>query len=119
MFDPDKILKIVETIRLKTEFQTEAGTRTAINRSYFSSMLKAKLRLEELGNTLPGDDEIHKTLIEQIKSKNSKMGDKLFALYELRIKADYDTNEEMESAAITSAYGIAKNFNGKINSLTN
>jgi len=59
MFDPKSLLEFVEKIRNKSELQNDAGIRTAINRSYFSSMLKAKSRLETLGETLSGDDEIH------------------------------------------------------------
>lgn len=114
MFDPDTLLEIVEKIRLKSELQTEAGVRTALNRSYFSSMLKAKLRLTELGVTLSNNDEIHKEVIEKIKEKNSGMADKLNTLYDMRINADYNLEETIDDSRITSYYGIAKSFNSKV-----
>ena len=119
MFDPKDLLDFVEKIRAKSELQNEAGVRTAINRSYYSSMLKAKLRLEDKGETFLENEEIHKNVIEKVKEKNTSMGDKLNNLYELRIQADFDLNFNAERGLITNAYGMAKSFNGKVNSRIN
>ncbi len=119
MFDPKELLGFVEKIRRKSELQNEAGIRTAINRSYYSSLLKAKLRLEEKGENFSKNDEIHKDIIEKIKNKDSSMGDKLNDLHELRVQADFDLNFKPDKDFISHAYGIAKSFNGKINSRIN
>lgn len=119
MFDPKDLLDFVEKIRGKSELQNEAGVRTAINRSYYSSLLKAKLRLEDKGEEFLENDEIHKSIIEKIKEKDSIMGDKLNNLHELRIQADFDLNFHAERGLISNAYGIAKSFNGKVNSRIN
>ena len=119
MFDPEEYLEFVEKIRRKTELQTQSGIRTALNRSYFSSMLKAKLRLEELGVILSTDDEIHQEILEKIKDQNSMMADKLNTLYDMRIKADYNLKETMDNSLISSVYGLAKTFNNKVKSKIN
>lgn len=119
MFDPKDLLNFVEKIRGKSELQDEAGIRTAINRSYFSSMLKAKLHLENKGEIFLEDEEIHKNVIEKIKEKDNFMGDKLNNLHDLRMQADFDLNFRAEKGLIANAYGIAKSFNNKINSRIN
>jgi len=119
MFEPKKFLEFVEKIRSKPELQSESGVRTAINRSYFSSMLTAKLRLEELEETLSENDEIHQEIIEKVKQKNSKMGDKLNSLHELRLLADFDLDFDADKSFIVNSHGMAKSFNGKVNSRLN
>lgn len=114
MFNPNELLKFVKTIRRKQELQTDAGIRTAINRSYYSSMLTAKSRLEKQGEKFSETDEIHKHIIEKIKAKNIHMGDKLNSLYKLRLQADLDLEFDADKAYIAHAYGIAISFNSKI-----
>jgi len=119
MFDPKKFLEFVEKIRSRSELQNESGIRTAINRSYYSSMLKAKLRLEELGETISENDEIHQKVIEKVKQKNTKLGDRLNSLHELRLLADFDLHFEADKGFIANSYGMAKSFNDKVNSRLN
>lgn len=111
MFDPEKLLNFVELIRRKSELQTEAGVRTALNRSYFSVMLKAKTRLESSGTIFSDNEEIHQEVVEKIKEKNSKLGDKLNNLLEYRIKADFDLEFNANKDLITPIFGLAKSFN--------
>lgn len=116
MFEPKELLNFVKKIREKKELQTEAGVRTAINRCYYSSMLKAKLHLESKGIKISEDEEIHKNIIARVKNKDSSMGDKLNHLYELRMQADFDLEFKAEKEFIASTYGIAKSFNNKVHS---
>jgi len=115
MFDPNDLLEFVKKIRNKSELQNEAGVRTAINRSYFSSMLNAKSRLQDLGETLSENDDIHQEVIEKVKAKNTGMADKLNSLHELRMQADFDLNFVADKGFIAISYGIADSFNGKVN----
>jgi len=119
MFDPDDLLEFVKKIRSKSELQNEAGVRTAINRSYFSSLLRAKSRLEHLGETISSNDKIHQKVIEMVKDKDTKLGDKLNNLHELRLKADFDLEFNAEPGFIVNSYGIAKSFNDKLHARIN
>ncbi|BDQ31146.1 hypothetical protein NZNM25_01500 [Nitrosopumilus zosterae] len=116
MFSPDEFLTFVKTIRRKNELQTEAGVRTALNRCYFSSLVKAKNHLESKGNNFSNNEEMHKEIIEKVKEANETMGDKLNTLLEMRNKADYDMEFNGDSGLISPIYGMSKSFNDKVSS---
>ena len=114
MFKPKDLLDFAGKIRTTLELQNEAGVRTTINRSYYSSLLEAKLHLENEGENFTQDEEIHKNIIEKVKEKNAMMGDKLNNLHDLRTQADFDFEFNANKSFISVAHGMAKSFNDKV-----
>lgn len=117
MFNPEDYLRFVKIIREESKLQTAAGIRTALNRTYFSALVNAKERLEKLGMTFPATDEMHQAIIEEVKGRDSTLGDKLNKLYDLRLDADYNLELETKVGLISPAYGMASRFNAKARSV--
>lgn len=100
-FDSEKFLEIAKNILEDRKYQHEGGFRTSISRAYYSAFLFAKKKLEETGSSfnyscrMCGSTQIHKQVIDELKEKNSFVGDQLDNLKEYRVMADYETYEEI------------------------
>ena len=116
-FKPEKLLDVVSGICRNDKLHSQEYLRTALNRSYFSALLAAKIRLEELGEALKDSDEIHRQIIQKIKEKNSIMGDKLQELYNERLGADLDVNYNADLDIVKNTLFLSKKFNNQIKKL--
>jgi len=111
MFDPARFIEFAETIYRQKKLHTEAGVRTALNRAYVAVLSNAKTKLEGLGKTFPQKEDFYDEILEEIKKKDSKLGDKLEELYGYRFDSDFKFDYEPDKELIPFVVAIAKSFN--------
>ena len=116
MFEPKKFVELARKILSQRNLDKDARIRSSISRSYYGPFLYSKNILEEKFDvTFLDMDQIHKDVIENLKSKKTKLGYKLETLNEFREDADLKTETEQEISDATHCLGIAKNLMDDLN----
>lgn len=115
MFDPGDNLKVAMAIYEDKSMSNEAGTRAAVSRCYYSSLLTTK-RLLRLDVPDADSDDLHMVAIDRVRKVDRTLGDLLKFLYMHRLKADIADDVPWERNIIAEVHGAAKAFNSKIKS---
>lgn len=117
MFDSNSFYDFANLLARKTS-PKEYETRTAINRFYQSMLILAKEKLEQrLGKTYTITNNIHREIIEELKSQNSKLGDELGALRDYQLDSDYEFDSTVEHTTALHCSGISKHLKKRLGSL--
>jgi hypothetical protein len=88
-FDPEGFLELANQLLSDKKYDSECKIRTAIGRAYYAAFLNAQNKLESMGESFTDEHRIHFDVITKLKERDAGLGDKLDALFEHRVKADY------------------------------
>lgn len=117
MFDPSKFLEFArKLLKEGDKFDEGAKDRTIINRSYFSSLLLTKIKLNTPVDPFPTDDKIHQVVVDRLRDKDKNLGNLLFTLHENRLKADLDL-DYAASREVNDSIGLAGYLEDQIKNL--
>lgn len=110
MFKPEQFIDFAETIYKEKKLQSEAAIRTAISRPYYAVLINAKTKLEEKKKTL-SQNELHKSIVEELQNYDRKLADKLEELNQYKTDADLNLVFNVDKELIPFVTSIAKSFN--------
>ena len=101
-YEPQNFLEFADQLLSDKRYEEQGRLRTAIGRAYYAAFLSTKKKLEEIGFSFRDVERIHREVIEALMNLDYSMGDRLEALRNYRVDADY----KME-ASITPLLGIS------------
>lgn len=110
MFDPQKFIDFSDELYRNTRRQTDAGIRTAISRAYIAALSQAKWKLEERSILLQ-TEQLHKSVLEELKKFDNKLADKLDVLNDYNVDADFNLSYVPDKELIPFVTSIARSFN--------
>ncbi len=117
VFDPQEFFEIANQLYLDKHYQNEPSLRTVISRAYYACFLASQKRLQELGASFPDVNRIHRDVIENVKGKNSRMGNHLETLRTKRVDADYKLNANITRGECGNLLKLAEYVLGEAGSL--
>ncbi|AFS83145.1 hypothetical protein [Candidatus Nitrosopumilus sediminis] len=109
MFDPQKFVDFADGIYVNPKIQTDASIRTAISRAYIAVLSQSKQKLEER-NIILQDEQLHQSVLKELKKYDSKLADKLDELNDYCINADFNLDIQPDKDTIPFVTAIAKSF---------
>ena len=109
-FNPLGLLELAQRLN----HGEEAELRTAISRAYYAMHLRHAQSLEASGKAVPSGAEAHSFVWRTLRSWHYVAGQRLSALFELRVRADYDMHAEMEQLTLdlTEAFDACTYISG-------
>ena len=98
------------------DLQDPAGIRTAVSRCYYSALLSARAALEQSGEKIGADDNIHERIVDILSSRGpgghgGRLADDLEDLNGLRTAADLDAGSSIGIEDLNTAHTMASMFN--------
>lgn len=109
MFDPQKFVDFADNVYINTRSQTDASIRTAISRAYIAALSQSKQKLEER-NIVLQSDQLHQSVLTELKKYDTKLADKLDELNDYCVDADFNLSNQPDKELIPFVTSIAKSF---------